>query len=88
MFSAIKKDSLRQAHSFILALLTALVFLSQGCMSLPVRHPLPENLLDQVQVRWTLVRDGTAEIGLYAGEREVARILGPLRAHLAERTTR
>ncbi|HZK14726.1 MAG TPA: patatin-like phospholipase family protein [Desulfobaccales bacterium] len=50
MFSAIEKDSLRQAHSFILALLTALVFLSQGCMSLPVRHPLPENLLDQVQV--------------------------------------
>ena len=50
MFSAIEKDSLRQAHSFILALLTALVFLSQGCMSLPVRHPLPEHLLDQVQV--------------------------------------
>ena len=50
MFSAIEKDSLRQAHSFILALLAALVFLSQGCMSLQVRHPLPENLLDQVQV--------------------------------------
>ena len=50
MFSATEKDSLRQAHSFILALLTALVFLSQGCMSLPVRHPLPEHLLDQVQV--------------------------------------
>jgi hypothetical protein len=46
----LRKDSLRQAHSFILALLTALVFLSQGCMALPVRHPLPEHLLDQVQV--------------------------------------
>ena len=50
MFSAIEKDSLRQAHSFILALLTALVFLSQGCMALQVRHPLPEHLLDQVQI--------------------------------------
>ena len=45
MFSAIEKDSLRQAHSLILALLTALVFLSQGCMALPVRHPLPEQPL-------------------------------------------
>jgi len=32
------------------ALLTALAFLSQGCMALHVRHPLPENLLEQVQI--------------------------------------
>jgi predicted patatin/cPLA2 family phospholipase len=30
--------------------LVLLSLLLQGCMSLPVRHPLPENLLDQVQV--------------------------------------
>lgn len=39
--------------------------------------PQADGLLDQVQVRWTLVREATAEIGLYAGEREVARIYGP-----------
>ena len=33
-----------------LALLAVLVFLSQGCIALQVRHPLPENLLDQAQV--------------------------------------
>ena len=44
------KNLLRQAHPFILALLTVLVLLSQGCISLQVRHPLPEHLLDQVQV--------------------------------------
>jgi len=30
--------------------LALLSLLLQGCMSLPVRHPLPENLLDRVQV--------------------------------------
>jgi len=30
-----------------LALLTALAFLSQGCVALQVRHPLPEHLLAQ-----------------------------------------
>jgi|GEM_PF-1492850 len=39
--------------------------------------PREDGLLDQVQVRWTLVSEATAEIGLYAGEREVARIHGP-----------
>ena len=50
MFFASEEDSLRQARLVILALLTALVFLSQGCVALQVRHPLPEHLLDQVQV--------------------------------------
>ena len=39
-----------EARVLVLALLTALVFLSQGCVALQVRHPLPEHLLDQVQV--------------------------------------
>ena len=34
----------------LLFLLTALVLLSQGCMALQVRHPLPEHLEDQAQV--------------------------------------
>jgi hypothetical protein len=39
--------------------------------------PQVDGLLDQVQVRWRLVREAVAEIGLYAGEREVARLYGP-----------
>ena len=37
-------------YPLILALLTALVFLSQGCMALHVRQPLPEHLMDQAEV--------------------------------------
>ena len=40
----------RNHYSLILALLTALVFLSQGCMALHVRQPLPEHLMDQAEV--------------------------------------
>ena len=40
----------RSRYLLILASLTALVFLSQGCVSLQVRYPLPEHLLDQAQV--------------------------------------
>jgi hypothetical protein len=40
----------RNQYQLILALLMALLFLSQGCMALQVRHPLPEHLLDQAQV--------------------------------------
>jgi len=48
---ALPENQLRpEARFVVLALLTALVFLSQGCMALQVRHPLPEHLLDQVQV--------------------------------------
>jgi hypothetical protein len=34
----------------VLALLAALAFVSQGCMALKVRHPLPEHLMDQAEV--------------------------------------
>ncbi|MDP2045831.1 MAG: patatin-like phospholipase family protein, partial [Deltaproteobacteria bacterium] len=50
MFCASEEDSLRQARLVILAVMAALVLLSQGCVLLQVRHPLPEHLLDQVQV--------------------------------------
>jgi hypothetical protein len=50
MFSASEKDSLRQARFVILAVMAALVFLSQGCVLLQVRHSLPEHLLDLAQV--------------------------------------
>jgi len=39
-----------QARYFTLPCMIALVLLLQGCMSLQVRHPLPEHLLEQVQV--------------------------------------
>ena len=45
------ENRLRPEARFVaLALLTALIVLSQGCGVLQVRHPLPEHLLDQVQV--------------------------------------
>jgi predicted patatin/cPLA2 family phospholipase len=50
MFFAREKDALRQARCVLLAGIAALVLLSQGCMTLLVRHPLPEHLLDQAQV--------------------------------------
>ena len=50
MFILPEKQLRSEARVIVLVLLTALVLLSQGCMSLQVRHPLPENLLDQVQV--------------------------------------
>ena len=50
MFFASEKDSLRQARFVILAVMAALVLLSQGCVLLQVRHPLPEHLLDQAQI--------------------------------------
>jgi hypothetical protein len=37
-------------YILVVASLAALVFLNQGCMSLQVRHPLPEHLEDQAQV--------------------------------------
>jgi hypothetical protein len=40
----------RNHYLLILTLLTALVFLSQGCVALRVRQPLPEHLMDQVEV--------------------------------------
>ncbi len=50
MFFAREKDALRQARHVLLAGMATLVFLSQGCMSVLIRHPLPEHLLDQAQV--------------------------------------
>ena len=45
------ENQLRPAARFVvLALLAALVFLSQGCIALQVRHPLPEPLMDQAEV--------------------------------------
>ena len=49
MFLATEKDALRQARYVILAGMAALVPLSQGCVALQVRKPLPEHLLDQAQ---------------------------------------
>ena len=40
----------RSRYILVLASLAAIVFLNQGCMSLQVRHPLPEHLQDQAQV--------------------------------------
>jgi hypothetical protein len=40
----------RSRSILVLASLAAIVFLNQGCMSLQVRHPLPEHLEDQAQV--------------------------------------
>jgi hypothetical protein len=40
----------RNHYLLILTLLTALVFLSQGCVAFRVRQPLPEHLMDQVEV--------------------------------------
>lgn len=48
MFLVSKKRSLRPGLFLILTCLAA--FVLQGCMALQVRHPLPENLLDQAQV--------------------------------------
>ena len=50
MIFASEEYSLRQARFIILAVMAALVLLSQGCVLLQVRHPLPEHLLDQAQV--------------------------------------
>ena len=50
MFSASEKESLRPPRLVVLAVMAALVLLSQGCALLQVRHPLPEHLLDQAQV--------------------------------------
>ena len=50
MFPASEEGSLRQARFVILAVMAALVLLSQGCVLLQVRHPLPEHLLDQAQI--------------------------------------
>ena len=50
LFSASEKDTLRPLRLVILAVMAALVLLSQGCVLLQVRHPLPEHLLDQAQV--------------------------------------
>jgi hypothetical protein len=50
MFSPKADQPWRNHYPLILALLTALVFLSQGCMALHVRHPLPEHLMDQAEV--------------------------------------
>ncbi|MCX5894097.1 MAG: patatin-like phospholipase family protein, partial [Deltaproteobacteria bacterium] len=50
MFTTLKHQLRPKARFFILVLLTALIFLSQGCIALQVRHPLPEHLMDQVQV--------------------------------------
>ena len=50
MFSASEKDPRRQARYVILAAMTVLVLLSQGCALLQVRHPLPEYLLDEAQI--------------------------------------
>ena len=40
----------RNHYPLILAWLTALIFFSQGCVSLRVRQPLPEHLMDQAEV--------------------------------------
>jgi hypothetical protein len=46
-----RENQLRLEARFVaLALLTALILLLQGCMALRVRHPVPEDLLDQVQI--------------------------------------
>jgi len=50
MFTLPEKQLRPAARFIVLALLAALVFLSQGCIALQVRHPLPEALLDQAQV--------------------------------------
>ena len=48
---ALPENQLRpEARFVVLALLTALVFIGQGCVALQVRQPLPEHLLDQAQV--------------------------------------
>jgi predicted acylesterase/phospholipase RssA len=40
----------RNHYPLILALLTVLIFFSQGCVALRVRQPLPEHLMDQAEV--------------------------------------
>jgi hypothetical protein len=40
----------RNHYPLILALLTAMIFFSQGCVALRVRQPLPEHLMDQAEV--------------------------------------
>ncbi len=44
------KSPWRGSRLSIPVLLSALVFMSQGCMALQVRNPLPQHLLDQAQV--------------------------------------
>jgi len=43
-----ENDSLRPGRFLLLACVAALIL--QGCVALQVRHPLPEDLLDQTQV--------------------------------------
>jgi hypothetical protein len=50
MFSASEKDSWSRSRYLVLALLAALVFLSQGCVSLGHYNALPVNLEDQAQI--------------------------------------
>jgi predicted acylesterase/phospholipase RssA len=50
MFSLPENQLRPEVRFIVLALLTALICLSQGCMTLLVRYPLPEHLLDQAQV--------------------------------------
>jgi hypothetical protein len=50
MFFVLKKDAPRPVRYFILAGMAALALLIQGCAALQVRRPLPEHLLEQVQV--------------------------------------
>jgi|GEM_PF-1075208 hypothetical protein len=44
-----ENDSLRPGRFLLLACVAALILLP-GCVALQVRHPLPEDLLDQTQV--------------------------------------
>jgi hypothetical protein len=50
MRSLTTKQPRRRRHLLVLALLAALAVISQGCVALQVRQPLPEHLLDQAQV--------------------------------------
>lgn len=46
--------------------------------------PAPDGVLDTVSVTWSLTSDATAELGLYAEGREVARLMAPTQATAGE----
>jgi len=73
--------------AFLLALICLAVPLLQGCMASPVRHPLPESLLDQAQVDdlpgirvWGDKPNGLEQSGLESIQQEMAANYGKLEA--------
>jgi len=49
--------------------------------------PAQDGLLDSVDVTWTVASPANAQIGLFRGDTEVARMLGPVEAEAGKRVT-